>query len=70
MGLKKGEKKVFEVLPKDGYGEATETITLPDYQIKPIFSKTIDKMIFSDVLTQTVQRSVLGEEGKTIKVGE
>lgn len=70
MGMKKGEKKTFEVLPKDGYGEATETITLPDYQIKPIFSKTIDKTIFSDVLTQTVQRSVLGEEGKTIKVGE
>ncbi len=69
MGMKKGEKKIFEVLPKDGYGDATEVVTLPDYQVKPVFTKVLDKMIFSDVLSQTVDRAMLGEEGKTITVG-
>jgi hypothetical protein len=61
---------MIEVSPKDGYGEAKMTRTVPKYEVAPEFSVTVDKARFQDVVTQVVPRSNLGEAGKDIKEGQ
>ena len=69
--MKKGEKKTIEVLPKDGYGESTTTDeNVQEYSIRPRFTVTVDKARFSDTISQTVQKSAMGEEGKNLTVGK
>ncbi len=66
--MKKWEKKMVEVLPKDGYGEAMKMETVKSYEIQPKFSVTTDRQKFSDTITETVPKSALGEQGTTIVV--
>lgn len=61
--MKKGEKKMIVVAPKDGYGEALKTEVVPRNSIAPIFTTTIDKSILSDTIVQTINRAQLGEQG-------
>ena len=68
--MKKGEKKVIEVAPKDGYGEAMVVRTVQRYEVAPEFTITTDKTRFQDVVTQVVPRSSLGEAGKDLKEGQ
>lgn len=69
--MKKGEKMMLVVAPKDGYGELTKTEVVPRNSIAPNFTTTIDKNILSDTITQTVDRSMLGEQGGTgLTVGQ
>lgn len=70
MGMKKGEKKLIEVAPKDGYGEATIERTVNKYEIAPLFTITTDKRNFSDKNTETLPLSTFGEEAKDITVGK
>lgn len=69
--MKKGEKKTIEVLPKDGYGESTTVDeNVQEYNIRPRFTVTVDKARFSDTISQTVQKSAMGEEGNNLTVGK
>lgn len=68
--MKKGEKKMIEVSPKDGYGEATVVRTVPKYEVAPEFTVTVDKSRFQDVITQAVPKSSLGEAGNNLKEGQ
>ena len=68
--MKKGEKKMIEVSPKDGYGEALMVRTVPKYEVAPEFTITVDKTRFQDVITQVVPVASLGEAGKDLKVGQ
>jgi FKBP-type peptidyl-prolyl cis-trans isomerase 2 len=70
-GMKAGEKKVIEVSPKDGYGEARITRETNKYEIAPEFTlENIDKTRFQDVITQVVQKAQLGDAGKDLKEGQ
>jgi FKBP-type peptidyl-prolyl cis-trans isomerase 2 len=62
VSMQKGEKKMIEVLPKDGYGEASMKRTVRDSEVAPAFTITTDKSQFEDTAIQTVQKSVLGEQ--------
>ncbi len=66
--MKKGESKIIEVLPKDGYGEASMTRTIQKAEVAPSFTITTDKARFEDMIVQTVERSALGDQGKDIVV--
>lgn len=68
--MKKGESKVIEVLPKDGYGEATVSRTIQKAEVAPEFSITTDRARFEDTITQTVTRSALGDQWVNITVGQ
>ncbi len=70
MTMKKGEKKMIEVLPKDGYGEATKEEAVKNYEVEPKFTVTTDRQKFADNITETVLKSALGEQGKTVVVGQ
>ena len=68
--MKQGEKKMIQVLPKDGYGEASVTRTVKESEVAPDFTITTDKSQFEDRSIQTVQRNMLGEQGKSVSVGQ
>lgn len=68
--MKEGEKKTIQVLPKDGYGEASMNRTVKESEVAPEFTITTDKSQFEDKAVQTVQRGMLGEQGKTVTVGQ
>jgi FKBP-type peptidyl-prolyl cis-trans isomerase 2 len=68
--MKKGEKKMVEVLPADGYGEASVKKTVRDSEVAPEFTITTERSQFEDSSTQTVQRNILGDQGKDISVGK
>lgn len=70
IGMKKGEKKVIEVLPEVGYWTGPVISMVPKYQIAPVFTITQDKKIFSDVVTETVSRDKLPENMKDATVGQ
>lgn len=70
MGMKKGEKKIIEVLPKDGYGELTQEQQVDKYQLAPEFTMTLEKERFMDNITRTLTKAELGDQGKDIKVGK
>ncbi len=70
MTMKAWERKIIEVLPKDGYGEATKIETIKNYEIAPKFSVTTDRQKFADNITETVTLSALGEQGKNLVVGQ
>ncbi len=64
--MKKGEKKMIEVLPADGYGESNMKRTVKESEVAPEFTITTDKSQFEDTSVQTVQRNLLGEQGKSL----
>jgi FKBP-type peptidyl-prolyl cis-trans isomerase 2 len=68
--MKKGEKKMIEVLPKDGYGEASVQKTVRESEIAAKFTITADRSRFEDTVTETVQRNMLGAEGENLTVGK
>lgn len=68
--MSKGEKKTIEVLPVDGYGEASMRRTVRESEVAPEFSITTDRAQFEDTSVQTVQKSLLGEQGKTLVEGQ
>lgn len=68
--MKKGERKMIAVSPKDGYGEARMTRSVPKYEVAPEFTITVDKTRFQDVITQIVPLASLGEAGKDLKEGQ
>jgi FKBP-type peptidyl-prolyl cis-trans isomerase 2 len=68
--MKKGERKMIQVSPKDGYGENVIVRTVPKFEVAPEFTITVEKIRFQDVITQVVPRSDLGEAGKDLKEGQ
>jgi FKBP-type peptidyl-prolyl cis-trans isomerase 2 len=68
--MKKGEKKTIEVLPKDGYGEASISKTVRESEVAPEFTITTDRSQFEDTSVQTVERNLLGEQWKNLVVGQ
>lgn len=68
--MKKGEKKMIVVAPKDGYGELVKTEVDPRNSLAPTFTTTVDKNMLEDTISQTVSRAMLGEQGKTLTVGQ
>lgn len=68
--MKVGEKKTIEVLPADGYGEATVVRTVKEWEVAPKFTLTTDLSRFQDTVSETVQKNMLGEEGKNLVVGQ
>lgn len=66
--MKKGEKKMIEVLPIDGYGESSMRRTVKESEVAPEFTITTDKAQFEDTSIQTVQKNLLGEQGKSLLV--
>ena len=66
--MKKGEKKMIEVLPIDGYGEASMKRTVRESEVAPEFTITTDRAQFEDTSVQTVQKSLLGEQGRSLVV--
>jgi FKBP-type peptidyl-prolyl cis-trans isomerase 2 len=68
--MKKGESKMIEVLPKDGYGEATATRMIQKAEVAPAFSITTDRSRFEDMIVQTVERKALGDQGLNLTVGQ
>ena len=66
--MKKWESKVIEVLPADGYGEASTKRTVRDSEVAPEFTITTDRSQFEDTAVQTVQKNLLGEQGKSLVV--
>lgn len=60
--MKKGEKKMIEVLPIDGYGELSMKRTVKQSEVAPEFTITTDKSQFEDTSVQTVQKNLLGEQ--------
>ncbi len=70
LGMKVGEKKTIEVIPSEGYGESMMTREFTKYEIAPTFSVTLDKSRFQDTITETVNRSLLGAEGTSVRIGQ
>lgn len=68
--MSKGEKKTIEVLPVDGYGEASMKRTVRESEVSPEFTITTDRAQFEDTSVQTVQKSLLGEQGKSLVEGQ
>lgn len=68
--MSKGEKKTIEVLPIDGYGEASMKRTVRESEVSPEFTITTDRAQFEDTSVQTVQKSLLGEQGKSLVEGQ
>ncbi len=70
LGLKKGERKVIQVSPEEGYGTGARFQDIPKNQIAPVFTTTQPKKIFGDVISQTVEKSQLNDEMKNAQVGQ
>lgn len=70
IGMKKGEKKTITVSPELGYGTGPTIREIPKEQIAPIFSKTLDKELFNDTISQTVEKSQLRQDMQNAKVGD
>ncbi len=70
LGMKKGELKMIQVLPEDGYGTGAVLKEIPKYVIAPVFTMTQDKKLLEDTVTQTVEKSSLNDEMKNAKVGQ
>jgi FKBP-type peptidyl-prolyl cis-trans isomerase 2 len=68
--LKKGDTSTIMVLPKDGYGEASIVRTVRESEVAPEFTLTTDRSRFEDTIVESVARSVLGEQGKSLTVGQ
>ncbi len=70
VGMKIGEKKTIEVSPKEGYGENTIIRDVSKFEIAPSFTVTLDKSKFQDKISENLEKSMLGEEGKSVTVGK
>ncbi len=70
LGMKVGEKKTIEVIPSEGYGESTTSREFSKYEIAPTFTVTLDKSKFQDKISETVNRSMLGEDGANVRIGQ
>jgi len=69
VGMKLGEKKTLTIAPKDAYGEPKEQEIDAKY-LQDVFTETVPRENFKDVVIQTVPKSALGENGKDLVVGK
>lgn len=70
VGMKKGEKKMIQVSPEEGYGTGARLQDVPKYQIAPVFTMTQPKKLFGETVTQTVEKKDLNDEMKNAQVGQ
>lgn len=70
VGMEVGEEKTLTIEPKDAYGEAVIEQTFPKQVFQDTITQDLPRDNFRDVISQDVPLSVLGEQAKTIKVGE
>ncbi len=70
IGMKLGEKKTLIISPSDAYGEAFREQDVPVKYFQDIFTETVSRDNFKDVITQTVPMSALGEKAKDLVVGQ
>lgn len=68
--MKLGEKKTITIAPKDAYGEAFVEQIVPSKYFQDVFTQAVPVEDFKDTITQSVPLSVLGEQGKTLAVGQ
>jgi hypothetical protein len=68
--MKKGEKKMIEVSPSEGYGATATPQTVKKYEIAPVFTMVQDKKLIADRVTQTVEKADLKPEMQSAKVGQ
>ena len=70
MGMKKGEKKLIQVSPEEGYGTEPRLQEVPKSQIAPVFTITQPMTAFGDKVSQTIGKTELNEEMKQAQVGQ
>lgn len=68
--MKLGEKKTITIAPKDAYGEAFVEQDVPAKYFQDVFTQTVPVEDFKDTITKSIPLSALGEQGKTLTVGQ
>ncbi|MBP9779690.1 FKBP-type peptidyl-prolyl cis-trans isomerase [Candidatus Gracilibacteria bacterium] len=70
LGMKKGEKKLIQVSPEEGYGTTPQPQEIAKSKIAPVMTMTQPMSAFADTITETVNKSELNEELKQSQVGK